>query len=267
MSDVAPTSSVDPDARPAGAPVPHEATAAAPALAAPPGAALPRAAGATRRDLPAVITDAARRRFTGLVRVGDDGELWFDEGRLYLATSAGSPSLFDVLFGADVGASEALEAVCADADAGGQPVVERLVEQEAATGPRLRRVLHEHNLAALFELSVPSDDPLEVEAGARHVIGTRFAEPAEDLLASATRRIELWRRIAVSIPSTSLRFRLAPGLPDGEDRTVTADEWTFLALLDGHRSVADVITGTGESAFRVCSVLYRMLLEGLIEPA
>ena len=46
---------------------------------------------------------------------------------------------------------------------------------------------------------------------------------------------------------------------------MTADEWRYLSLLDSHRSVADVITETGESAFRVCTSLYRLLLEGLIE--
>jgi hypothetical protein len=213
-----------------------------------------------------VIGAASRSGFTGLVRVGDHGELWFDDGRLYLATGRSSPPLFDVLFGAEVGTRDELEAVCRAADAGGEAVVDQLVGVDPSREPRLRRVLDEHVLAALFELLVPAEEAITLEAGARHVVGARFAQPAEHLVDTARRRIELWRRIAERIPSTGVRFRLAPALPVSE-RTVTADEWSLLALLDGQRTVAAVVTDSGESAFRVCSVLYRMLLEDLIEEA
>lgn len=221
--------------------------------------------GSEGQSVADVIAAMAARRFTGLVRVGDEGELWFDGGRIYLANGPSSPGLFDVLLSADVGGPEHLVALCADADRGGDAVVDRLGGDQQGT-IRLRRLLHEHVLAALFELVVPSASLVEYEPGVRHVLGTRFAEPAEDLVATTRQRIELWRRIAERIPSTSVRFRPARSLPGGTDRTVTADEWGLLALLDGRHTVAEVITETGDSAFRVCSALYRMLLEEVIEP-
>lgn len=212
-----------------------------------------------------VIAAMAKRRFTGLVHVGDDGELWFDDGRIYLANGPSSPSLFDVLLSAGVGGPGLLEAVCAEADRGGDAVVDRLSGDEQVA-IRLRRLLHEHVLAALFELVVPSASRIEYEPGVRHVLGSRFAEPAEDLVATTQQRMELWRRVAERIPSTSIRFRLARSLPGGTERLITPDEWSFLALLDGRHTVAEVITESGDSAFRVCSALYRMLLEEMIEP-
>ena len=217
--------------------------------------------------LSTVLSSLAGERRTGLLRIGAGGEVWFHEGRVYLANGPGSPPLFDVLFGADVGSRQHLESICVEADRGGVAVVDRLGDEDPDVLPRLRRLLSEHALAALFELMVPTSAPMTFEADARHVLGWRFAEPTQDLLASVQRRVELWRRIAERVPSTAARFRLRPQLPaPATERVVTADEWSFLALLDGRRTVAGVITETGESAFRVCSLLYRLLLEELIEP-
>lgn len=217
--------------------------------------------------LDVVLADLGAERRTGLLRIGAVGEVWLCQGRLYLANGPGSPPLFDVLFAADVGPRQRLEAICVEADGGGTAVVDRLADGDPEVEPRLRRLLHEHTMAALFELMVPTSAPMTFEVEARHVLGSRYAEPVEDLLGSVQRRVELWRRIAERVPSTGARFRMSSQLPGAAtERVVTADEWSFLALLDGRRTVAGVITETGESAFRVCSLLYRLLLEELIEP-
>lgn len=215
----------------------------------------------------AILAAADERAVTGLLAIGSTGEVWLDAGRIYLATGPASPSPFEVLLGAGVVGQDELDAMCATADDGGEAVVDQLARTAPESAGRVRRLLHEHNVAALFELMVPSDEPVELRPDRRHAIGSRYGEPAAALSAVAGRRVELWRRIAERIPSTGMCFRMARRPPGGDDRPITPDEWSFLALLDGRRSVADLITETGESAFRVCSLLYRMLLEQLIEPA
>jgi hypothetical protein len=111
---------------------------------------------------------------------------------------------------------------------------------------------------------VAADDDRRFEP-IRHVLGAGCAEDAAEVVALVGQRIELWRSIAERIPSTSVRFRLSPTAPFPE-RVVTADEWAVLALLDGRRTVADLITATEQGALRVGALLYRMLLEELIQP-
>jgi hypothetical protein len=257
VSDRAPTSALVP-------PVEHSNGVAAGGGAASEETALE---AFTAGSVGSVLRQLAERRASGLLRIGAVGEVWLDEGRVYLANGPESPPLFEVLYAADIADPERLRVMCDEADRGGGTVLDRLAAVDPGSQARVRRMLYEHVQAALFELMVPSTEPLEFEAGAHHVLGARFGQPADELLDVVQRRVELWRRIAELIPSTASRFRLSGRLPSGRaELVVTADEWPFVALLDGRRTVAELITETGDSAFRVCSLLYRLLLEGVIEP-
>ena len=220
------------------------------------------------KDFPlaALMRSLESRRRTGALSLAGGGEIWFSDGRVYLATTRGGSALSAVLFGADAGSLDEIEAMFAADDE--RSVLDRLLAARPDRETLIRRLLHEYNLNSLFELLVPSEASFSFESGRRHRVGDRLASDTGALLAQAEHRVEIWRRIASRIPSTSTAFRLSTVLPDAVfERLVTADEWQYLARLDGRTSVADVITVTGESAFRVCSTLYRLLLEGLIEEA
>ena len=220
--------------------------------------------------LSTVLTTIAGQGRSGVLKIEDLGEIWFHQGRTYLAATPSSPDLADVLFDGEVGSSDAI----ADAlgpGANGEPVdsaVDQLLAQHPESEDVLMRLFHEFNLNSLFEMLVPNDAPYTFKTDLVHPVGTRFAEDTPALIKKAEQRTELWRRIAVRIPSTSAVFTLCPSLPaQADERLVTSDEWRFLSQLNGRNTVADVITRTGESAFRVCSSLYRMLLQDLIEEA
>ncbi len=211
----------------------------------------------------AQLEDLAGQRAEGVLTISGQGHIWLSDGRIYLVETTSGSGPAEVLFGAGVGdLNELAERLAVP----GASVTSELVENDPTSSQVIGRLLHEHNLNGLFELLVPGEVSLVFEAGVTHGLGVGFAEDARELVAQAERRLDIWRKIASRIPSTAARFRLASALPDGgEERMITADEWRYLALLDGHRSVADVITETGESAFRVCSALYRLLLEGLVQ--
>ncbi len=210
------------------------------------------------------LTDDGR---TGSLSLATGGEIWMSEGRLYLVSTGSGSTLSAVLFGADLGDLDEIEQLFgADSPDADGSVLDRILSDRPEREGLICRLLHEYNLNGLFELLVPSDTRFWFEPGRVHRLGDRLAHDTENLLAQAEHRIEIWRRIASRIPSTASQFRLAPSLPGTVfERAVGVDEWKFLACLDGQTTVADVITSTGESAFRVCSVLYRLLLEGLIE--
>ena len=215
--------------------------------------------------LAALMRSLESRRRTGALSLEGGGEIWFSDGRVYLATNREGSPLSAVLFGAEVGTLDDIERLFAEPDES-ESVLDRILDQRPDREPLIRRLLHEYNLNTLFALLVPSDAAFSFESGRSHRLGDRLAADTGALLAQAEHRIEIWRMIATRIPSTSAIFRLARSMPDHRyERMISADEWRYLARLDGRTSVAEVITSTGESAFRVCSTLYRLLLEGLIE--
>ncbi len=211
----------------------------------------------------------AAKGFTGVLRATRSGEVvgeaWLAGGRLYLATTPSSDDLAGVAFGADVGTLGELQAMLSDPT---NDATAALADRYPAAVPTLGRLLHEHNLTALFEMMVAGSSSFTTEPLTLHPIGPRFAESVDDLLGQAERRLMIWRDIASRIPATSIRFKLAPALPQGvEERVFNADEWRYLALIGGGRSVAELIDDTGERAFRIMTSLYRLLLEGVITDA
>jgi hypothetical protein len=183
------------------------------------------------------------------------------DGRIYLAQSAQGPRIADVLFGADVGTLADINSALNGA--GSHSALDTLLANDPDRGQVLERLIHEANLTAMFELLVPSTEQFSFDDGATHRLGTTFAEPAAGLVDQAQRRLEIWKQIARRIPNTGVKFGLNSHLP-GDEQVITNDEWRYLSMLDGQHTVADVIAQTGDSAFRVCSGLYRLLLEDLI---
>ncbi len=220
----------------------------------------------TLADLPldAVLASLAQHERTGVLRVGTSeppANIWIDGGRVYFIDKPGGTEPVAVLFGGGVGSIEEIDALLLRGDAAAG-----LAAGGADSTSALARILHEHNLNILFELLVPSNASFAFEPDLVHAVGPHFSEDAGQLVDQAKRRLEIWAEIASSIPNTGAIFTLATMLPEGADeRVVTADEWRYLSLLDGRRTVGDVISTTKMSAFRVVSALYRMLLEGLIE--
>ncbi len=215
-----------------------------------------------QHPLATVLAGLAADTRTGVLVIDGGGEVWVDNGSIYLAVTESSNQVRDVLFASGV-STEAEITELLDNPAG--DAARELAKRYPDAIPTLDRLLHEYNLAALFELIVPSARAFRFDPGSRHPVGAVFAEPVGQLLDQAERRLEIWKKIATRIPNTGMIFRLTGSLPsEEEERVVSADEWRYLAMLNGRASVADVIQSTGESAFRVCSSLYRLLLEGLI---
>lgn len=224
--------------------------------------ATPISEGSLAEDpLGEVLLQLAETRSTGALRIRDGGAVWLSEGRIYLAQSAQGPRIADVLFGANVGSLADVNSALNGA--GSHSALDSLLSKNPDRAQVLERLIHEANLTAMFELLVPSKEQYSFDEGATHRLGTAFAEPAAGLVDQAQRRLEIWKQIAQRIPNISVKFGLNPELP-GDEQVVTNDEWRYLSLLDGRTTVADVIAQTGDSAFRVCSGLYRLLLEDLI---
>ncbi len=215
--------------------------------------------------LPEVLQTLESQNATGVLNLAGGGEIWLSEGETYLVNSPTAPALGAVLFAADVGSLEDINSLLA-ATAPQKPAISQICEEYPDSVTSIQRLIHEHNLNGMFEMMVPSKQQYSFRSDVVNALGTRFAGSTSDLLAKASTRVETWRKIATKIPSTTAIFSLVHDLPGrAEERLLTAEEWRYISYLDGLTSISSVVTATGESAFRVTTALYRLLLEGLIE--
>jgi len=214
--------------------------------------------------LPDLLGFLEARARTGVLAVdgGVAASLTLVEGAVVLGLSADGPSLRQVLIGSGLVDSAGWSAAEAGARTAGS-IGEALIAG-GVDPARLEHVLREQCIGVVFELLLPDAATFEFADGETHPIGDRFRFPPAELVAEARHRIDGWRPIARSVPSTAAVLRPVRHLATDEV-TVGASDWTVLALLDGHRTVADLIAELGVSAFVVCAQLHRLREAGLVE--
>ena len=88
--------------------------------------------------------------------------------------------------------------------------------------------------------------------------------PYEQLLANWSSKKMEWERIREVIPSDSAIFRFSH-LNDGQDKTLSADQWNVLALSDGVRNLSEIARVLNWDQFRVIKTVYQLVQIGLTE--
>lgn len=88
----------------------------------------------------------------------------------------------------------------------------------------------------------------------------------DDIMEKGRQRLEAWKVIADVIGSTGTTLHLASELPVDVGRVIIERaDWQVLATVDGQRTVADIVTLLGRTAFDVCSTLYRLVVAGVVD--
>ncbi len=192
------------------------------------------------------------------------GLIVIEKGAVTLALADDGPTLAQVAIGSGLATPEMWEHAYATA-LKGRSLAAALID-EGVDPATLESVLRDHVVGALFEFLLPSDTSFAFLPGATHMIGTRYRFEAQALVADAARRVEVWKTVAESIPSTAMVVQLSRSLP-GDSITISTEDWRVLSLVDGRTSVADIVRSLGVSAFTVCEVLHRLLQSGCIEAA
>ena len=85
----------------------------------------------------------------------------------------------------------------------------------------------------------------------------------EEVIAEGRRRMEQWEALTKAVPSPDSVVSIALK-PASDQATLTAEEWSVLALADGHRTVADLVRLTGRGEFATVSTLAALVDRGLV---
>ncbi len=215
---------------------------------------------------PDLLRALARTETSGMLKVGEASPTWvaLAAGAVVIAGGASTPSLADELLHA--GALD--ESVIHEAVSRGAHHDLTLLCELAGDSPseRLIETVREHTVAAVFQLLLPSTDPFAFQPGAPISVARHVSFPVEVILSLAQQRLERWAEVAATVPSTQLVFHVRRLLDASiEEVTVSRADWQILAVLDGRRTVAQVIAATGRSGFDVLSTLHQFVEAGLIE--
>ena len=200
-----------------------------------------------------------------LAHDGSDGVVFFAGGQVTGASADSSRQpLARRLVGSGTVEDDALVAAVEAASAGeGTGVVRALLDQGAVDAELLRRAATDQSVDAVFDLLRwrNGDFAFVVEETNPDDVGVTLA--VESVLADAEARRASWETVSQVVPSPRAVLAMPVVLP--VDPQVSREEWSLLALVDGRRTVTDLVDLTGSGQYAVVSTLAALVQRGLLE--
>lgn len=194
-----------------------------------------------------------------------DGVVFFATGQVTGASADSSRQpLARRLVGSGAVGDEALTVAVAAATAGAGPgVVRALRDAGAVDADLLRQAATEQTVDAVFDLLRwrEGDFAFVVDEANPDDVGVSLS--VESVLADAEARRSSWESVSLVVPSPSTVLAMPVVLT--ADPSVTRDEWALLSLVDGRRSVAELVDLTGSGQYAVVSTLAALVQRGLLE--
>lgn len=196
---------------------------------------------------------------------GLDGVVFFAGGQVTGASADSSRQpLARRLIGAGAVDDDALaSAVSAATDGESVGVGRALLDNGAIDSELLKHAVTDQSVDAVFDLLrwQQGDFAFVVDETNPDDIGVTLS--VETVLHDADSRRGSWESVSQVVPSPQAVLAMPVVLPD--DPQVSREEWSLLALIDGRRSVAELVDLTGSGQYAVVSTLAGLVSRGLLE--
>ena len=166
------------------------------------------------------------------------------------------------LVGSGLVTDEALEGAANDVRAGAPSLVRALLDRAGLPADDVNRIATDQATDAVCELLRWSVGTFSFLVGEDDPDGLALGLRAEELVGEGQRRMQVWPTLTNQIPSpdTVLRLAASPAF----DPSCTREEWGLLALVDGSRSVNEIVALLGRSEFAVAGALAALVERGLL---
>lgn len=201
-----------------------------------------------------------------LSRDANEGRVWFREGQVhYAVASTGRLALGKRLVGAGVVTAEQLKEALQEQQGQGTRLGRILVEKGHLEDPALETFLREQIQDAVFDLMRWSEGTFRFEGEVESDEPVGLTVTVENLIMEGSRRLDEWDAVRNKIPGRRAVVAMAPA-PEGQvELNLQPAEWRLLALVDGRRTVGDLIELSGQGEFSTCKLLYGLVGAGLLE--
>jgi hypothetical protein len=160
---------------------------------------------------------------------------------------------------ADNHLSAAIEEVARNGDLA---IARALRDSRAIDGGELHAVVCEHVVDTVFDLLRWPDGEFEFVLDEPNVDDVGVAREVDEVVTEARQRLETWNAIDVRIATPGSVPSLALDLAD--DPHLQCDEWELLALVDGRRTVGELVDIFGKGDYAVVVALAELVGRGLV---
>ncbi|HMC71657.1 MAG TPA: DUF4388 domain-containing protein [Mycobacteriales bacterium] len=218
-------------------------------------------------SLPDIFALLSMTKKTGglhLRRSHAHGVVWFTTGSLTGgASDVSRQSLARRVVGSMNVDADALErAVNESVGNDGLGVVRALQQANVVDEGVLVDLVGEHVVDTVFDLLRWPDGDFAFVVDEVNPDDVGVSRQVDDVVTEARRRLEAWKTVAAAIPSPAAVLTVPAVL--ASDPQLSRDEWALLALVDGRRTVAQIVGLAGRGEFSVVSALAELVGRGLL---
>ena len=215
----------------------------------------------------------AMGRKTGCLTMTDRsnfGYIYFDGGRVTYSSVLNRPDRLGELLVRNgvITRGQLSEAMEAQAHHRGERLGEILVKQGALSQAELQRFISLQIEEAVYHLFTWSQGSFHFDPEQRPDEGHFLVSlPAESLLLEGARRVDEWSLVERKIPSFDLVFQVMRDPGADKEVELTHQQKKILPLIDGERTVEDIVTESGMVEFDVGKALYALIQAGFVDKA
>ena len=142
-----------------------------------------------------------------------------------------------------------------------------LVEKGYISAETLKRFIHQQVREILYDLFLWQRGEFEY-VDKDVAIDEEFATDFNhmEIILEGSRRVDEWALLKKHIPHPEVVFRIGRSVEQGKDSiNLNANEWRLLSLVDGRRTVQQIIADSGQEEFSVCRTMNSLISSGIIE--
>jgi len=142
-----------------------------------------------------------------------------------------------------------------------------LVEKGYISAETLKRFIHQQVREILYDLFLWQRGEFEY-VDKDVAIDEEFATDFNhmEIILEGSRRVDEWAVLKKHIPHPEVVFRIGRSVEQGKDSiNLNANEWRLLSLVDGRRTVQQIIADSGQEEFSVCRIMNSLISSGIIE--
>lgn len=217
-------------------------------------------------SLPDIFSLLSMTKKTGglhLRRDGAHGVVWFTTGALTGgAADVSTQSLARRLIGAGLVNDDVLTAAVGHATSEAVGVGRALQVQGVIDDGVMHEVSSEHIVDTVFDLLRWPDGDFAFVIDEPNPDDVGVSRQVEDVVTEARRRLDVWSEVSTTVPSPQTVLSQAANPP--EELQLSRDDWTLLALVDGRRTVADIVRLLGRGDYAVVSRFADLMTRGLL---
>lgn len=141
-----------------------------------------------------------------------------------------------------------------------------LVEKGYISTETLRKFIHQQVREVLYDLFLWKRGDFEYLDQELH-LDDEFTNEINhmEIILEGSRRVDEWSVLRKRIPYPQIVFRISKNVEQQDSINLNANEWRIISLVDGKRTVHQIVADSGHEEYTVYRILNSLISSGLIE--